>query len=77
MTEVRVETTEVPQIVVKDPKITVVFETPEGCSSSTLTWENAALKRGLRHSFACQENETLTHVEVTKEGIRGYFRTRR
>jgi hypothetical protein len=50
------------------PRIKVQFTNGDG-STSRITWGNPDLMKGLRKMFGAGENESITSIEVTEEGI--------
>lgn len=43
---------------------------------SQLSWNNAFVMSALRQMFGCNDNELITAVEVTDQGIKAKFETR-
>lgn len=45
---------------------------PSGVSSSQ-SWQGAEMKFFLRSIFGAKANEQITHIEVSRDGIRAHF----
>lgn len=50
------------------PRIKVKFTEGDG-STSRITWGNPDLMKGLRKMFDVRENECITSIEITEDGI--------
>lgn len=44
-------------------------------SSSSISYSNPVARLCLHRLFGVREGEVLTRVEISKDGIRGYFKT--
>lgn len=52
-----------------DPEIRVEFE-GSGCAVTELSWGNPGVMPALRTLFACQKNESVIAIVVTRHGIK-------
>lgn len=75
MPGVSVTTKEIPRPPVMDPEITVTFDS-DGGSQSEISWENPSVIRGLRAMFGASQDELITQIVITKQGIRATFKRR-
>ena len=77
MARVVVKVKEVPQPATTHPEIIVYFDGNGGGARSTVGWESPDAMAGLERMFGTHEDEVITSISITEQGITASFDKKR